>query len=49
MRLRGVGRNTMRHLEIVNEQLDPGTVVPEATYNTLRFFEDGFEAVPAAK
>lgn len=49
MRRRGVGRDTLRHLEIVNEQLDHGTVVPEATYNTLRFFENGFEAVPGAR
>lgn len=49
MRRRGVGRNTMRHLEIVNSELDHGSVVPEATYNVLRFFEGGFEAVPGAR
>ncbi|HQU91830.1 MAG TPA: lipase family protein [Pyrinomonadaceae bacterium] len=49
MRRRGVGRNTMRHLEINNPALDHGSVVPEATYNTLRFFDAGFEAVPGAK
>lgn len=49
MRRRGVTKRTLRHLEINNEKLDHGTFAIEATYNTLRFFEDGFGAVPSAK
>ena len=49
MRRNGVKRRTLRHLEVNNEKLDHGSFAIEATYNTLRFFEDGFDAVPAAK
>ena len=49
MRRRGVTKRTLRHLEVNNERLDHGSFAIEATYNTLRFFEDGFDAVPAAK
>lgn len=49
MRRRGVSARTLRHLEIVNAELDHIKAVPEATYNTLMFFDGGFEAVPAAR
>jgi len=49
MRRNGVKRRTLRHLEVNNEKLDHGSFAIEATYNTLRFFEDGFDAVPTAR
>lgn len=49
MRRRGVTDRTLRHLEINDPSLDHGTVIPQATYNILRFFDGGFDSVPQAR
>ncbi len=49
MRRRGVSAHTLRHLEIHNDKLEHGTASIQATYETLRFFENGFAAVPNSK
>lgn len=49
MRSHGVGRNKLRHIEVVNESLDHGSVAKITTVNARKFFDGGFEAVPDAK
>jgi acetyl esterase/lipase len=49
MRRRGATRRTLRHLEVNDEKLDHGSFAIQATYNAIRFFEDGFDAVPEAR
>lgn len=49
MRANGIGPNRLRHIEIVNDKLDHGTVATYTTLNARRFFDEGFAGVPDAK
>lgn len=49
MRERGVGSDRLRHIEVVDESLDHGSVAKITTVNARRFFDGGFAAVPDAK
>lgn len=49
MRANGVGKDKLRHIEIVNEKLDHGSVAVFTTLNARKFFDGGFDAVPEAR
>lgn len=49
MRSRGVSRNRLRHIEIVDEKLDHGSVAKITMVNARKFFDEGFSGLKDAK